>query len=87
MKTIILDDSDIIYIKNGVSVQKGGVIIEYGAGHEETWQHIYPVNDKYPHNTEDLNCSCNPKYDLKDLLVIHNSWDMREADEILKENP
>ncbi len=85
MKEIILDDADLIYIKHGKIVQKDGVRIEYGAGHEEDWTHVFPIGDTYPHNTEDLTCSCSPKYDLKDLIVIHNAWDMREADEITKE--
>lgn len=47
------------------------------------WQHIYPVNDKKEHKLEGLDCSCEPKIDWANHIVIHNAWDMREAQEMI----
>lgn len=49
-------------------------------------EHIYPLNDLAPHNTNGGPCPCNPRvesrgikgWDVK-VLVIHNSFDGREA--------
>ena len=45
------------------------------------WQHIFPIEDIKEHDTETLNCSCMPKIDWDNNLVIHNSWDLREYKE------
>ena len=39
-------------------------------------QHVFPLNDLKPHNTESNDCWCNPEVD--DFVVIHNSMDGRE---------
>ena len=43
------------------------------------WHHIYPVNDLIEHNTDSIECACNPKLDFDAKLVIHNSLDRREV--------
>lgn len=51
-----------------------------------TFQHIFPLNDYIEHNTDGLNCVCEPKIDWNDMLVIHNSADGREfREEKIKE--
>lgn len=47
------------------------------------WQHVYPVNDKKPHITEGFDCSCDPEIDWDNKIIIHNAWDMREAQEYI----
>lgn len=47
------------------------------------WQHVYPVNDHKPHDTESLHCTCQPEIDWENHIVIHNAWDMREAHEFI----
>jgi len=49
------------------------------------WQHVYPINDKKKHNTESLICDCKPEIDWENQIVIHNAWDMREAQEYLNQ--
>ena len=49
------------------------------------WQHVYPVNDLREHDTEALNCDCEPRIDWEYHIVVHNSWDMREAQEYINE--
>ena len=51
-----------------------------------TWQHVYPVNDLKEHDTESLNCDCEPRIDWEYHIVIHNAWDMREAQEFINSN-
>jgi len=46
--------------------------------------HVYPLNDSKEHDTsnEGNTCNCNPKIvieDCSEILVIHNSYDGREA--------
>lgn len=59
-----------------------------------TWQHVYPVNDKKKHNlTENFHkydhgvwlhaCKCDPVIDNEHNIVIHNAWDIREAQEYI----
>ena len=49
------------------------------------WQHVYPVNDLKPHDTDTpFNCECEPEIDWANHIVIHNAWDLREVDEYLK---
>lgn len=48
------------------------------------WQHVYPVNDKREHKLEGLDCLCEPSIDWDYQIVIHNAWDLREAQEYLK---
>lgn len=43
------------------------------------WRHVYPVNDLKPHDTTGNPCPCDPAIDLKNRLVVHNSYDGREA--------
>lgn len=50
--------------------------------------HILPTNDIKKH-TEDSTCKCGPKVEIVegsgDLLIIHNSFDGREAVEWVEE--
>lgn len=46
--------------------------------------HIYPLNDLKEHDTSDKGntCKCNPRIVIEnysEILVIHNSFDGREA--------
>jgi hypothetical protein len=50
---------------------------------EMDWQHVYPVNDKKAHKLEGLDCSCEPRIDWENQIVIHNAWDIREAQEFI----
>lgn len=43
-------------------------------------QHVFPLNDLKPHDTESGQCWCNPQSD--DFVVIHNSLDGREDYEV-----
>ena len=53
--------------------------------------HVSPIDDLEEHELHGTQCKCNPKVDFsgEEILVIHNSFDMREiieqANEILKE--
>lgn len=42
--------------------------------------HVYPTDDLLPHKTDGTPCPCNPRIDGD--LVIHNSWDGREQNEV-----
>lgn len=49
----------------------------------QSW-HVYPVNDRLPHNTENNACMCNPTIEVQpngNKVVTHNSWDGREYKE------
>lgn len=52
------------------------------------WQHVFPLNEE--HKLEGFDCDCEPKIDFDNEIVIHNSFDGREAveqaNEILKTN-
>lgn len=48
---------------------------------ESAWQHIYPVNDIVPHDTESKECVCGPEIDWNNQLVVHHSLDGREKRE------
>lgn len=43
-------------------------------------QHVYPPNDLLPHVTNGDYCPCEPR--IEGDLVIHNSWDGRELQEV-----
>lgn len=51
------------------------------------WQYIFPLNDKKEHTLtippegHPIWCECNPRVDSNDKIVIHNAFDMREAQE------
>ncbi len=49
--------------------------------------HVSPVNDKYPHVLEGVDCPCNPEISLEGatLIIVHNSFDFREIVEELSE--
>ncbi len=49
------------------------------------WHHVYPLKDDKPHDTDSLNCKCNPTIDWNNNIVIHNAWDFREVKEELEE--
>lgn len=49
------------------------------------WQHVYPVNDLKEHDIESLYCECEPRIDWNNMIVIHNSYDMREVKEYLED--
>ena len=44
-------------------------------------QHVYPLEDLLPHNTDDSDCRCDPKFIVVGgiLVVVHNSYDGREG--------
>lgn len=55
---------------------------------ENNDQHVYPLNDLLPHNTEGTECHCDPKIEVVggSLLIVHNSFDGRELrEQALKE--
>lgn len=41
--------------------------------------HVYPHHDLKEHDTGSLECECRPEIDYENELVIHNSYDGREA--------
>ena len=41
--------------------------------------HIYPINDLIEHDTESIECACNPSIDVVNGIVIHDSIDRREV--------
>ena len=45
--------------------------------------HVYPVHDLKEHDTESLDCWCDPRIenDLPHYVVVHNSADKRELTE------
>jgi len=48
-----------------------------------TWTHVYPVNDKQEHVLEGIYCPCEPEVNFNGFIVIHNAYDMREAQEYI----
>ena len=46
---------------------------------EIKWLHVFPINDLIDHNTESQACQYNPKIDVENMLVIHDSMDRREV--------
>lgn len=42
-------------------------------------QIIHPANDRKQHDIHSLDCCCNPIVDPENSLLIHNSFDCREA--------
>ncbi len=40
--------------------------------------HVYPENDTYEHELDDVICPCNPRVERNGDLVVHNAWDNRE---------
>lgn len=50
------------------------------------WQHVYPVKDKKLHKLEGLDCDCLPVIDWENNIVVHNAWDMREAQEYVNQH-
>ena len=52
-------------------------------------QHVYPVNDLDPHDTESAgDCPCGPSMETLengDILIVHNAYDGREIIEKLEE--
>lgn len=53
---------------------------------EGVW-HIVPVNDMRDHETDGLDCWCNPDYDEWEGLITHNALDGREAYETGQRKP
>lgn len=61
------------------------------------WQHVYPINDIKEHDIEgtwqlfnEKNglspfCGCLPEIDWEHKIVIHNAYDMREAQEYINQ--
>lgn len=47
------------------------------------FQHVFPINDLIEHNTDEYNekysCQCDPKIDIENMLIVHNSLDRREC--------
>lgn len=41
-------------------------------------QHVYPIYDTHPHVFEEW-CPCRPRVEECGGVVVHNSWDGREA--------
>ena len=50
--------------------------------------HIYPVKDVRPHDLEAVGCTCSPKvmFEDGDMLIVHNSFDLKEITEDPGEN-
>jgi len=49
--------------------------------------HVYPLNDTKEHDLEST-CECNPVAETQpggDIILVHNSWDGREAVEVAQE--
>ena len=46
-------------------------------------QHVFPLNDLLPHNTDGCECMCDPAIEVVGgvLLIVHNSYDGREEEE------
>lgn len=44
-------------------------------------EHVYPLNDLAPHNLKGGPCPCKPRVEVhrQTALIIHNSFDGREA--------
>lgn len=49
--------------------------------------HIVPVDDLMDHETDGLDCWCNPDYDEWEGLITHNALDGREAYETGQRKP
>jgi len=49
--------------------------------------HIYPTNELKEHDIETTMCECFPKLEIVEgeMLIIHNSFDGREAVEFAKD--
>lgn len=49
--------------------------------------HVHPVNDIEPHDLTGSQCKCEPKIleEYGHMIVVHNSFDGREAVELAKE--
>ena len=49
--------------------------------------HVLPINDIKPHEEEGTQCSCKPRLEIHngEMIVIHNSFDHREAVEMAEE--
>jgi len=43
------------------------------------WQHIFPLDEEDKHDLEGFYCDCDPRIDWDNDLVVHNSFDGREA--------
>ena len=53
----------------------------------DNW-HVVPSNDLIQHNTEGMDCECNPRIQKQPngaYVITHHSWDGREAHE--EDNP
>ena len=48
--------------------------------YEEDINHIYPIDDIFPHLLVGIQCLCRPliKWEGMLMIVIHYSWDNRE---------
>ena len=55
------------------------------------WQMVVPNNDTEPHTTQalakevelaDIMCPCKPRVDMESRIIIHNSFDNRELEEL-----
>lgn len=40
--------------------------------------HVYPLKDLIVHNTDSIECMCNPDIDIENGIVIHSAMDRRE---------
>lgn len=47
-------------------------------------EHVYPIDDVAPHNVQGGPCPCEPRVEVQGqtALIIHNSFDGREAYEM-----
>jgi hypothetical protein len=48
--------------------------------------HVVPVNDIIEHDTDSMECACNPVIDVDNGIVIHESLDRREVLEQIGKN-
>ena len=47
------------------------------------WRHVNPLYDFKLHKLEGLDCTCEPEINWEYRIVIHNAWDIREAQEYI----
>lgn len=52
-------------------------------GEQSDLWHVFPTDERDRHELTGTNCPCNPRIETRDtIIVVHNSWDGREAVEI-----
>lgn len=63
------------------------------ASYDKAWYHVYPTNDIREHVLDSagevdlMSCPCHPEFDAENNVIIHNSFDGREAYESGQRKP